>query len=571
VSLLSPLRRYSLTSDLRIQLFARVFAVGTIAHELEFLLEQARIGPLTQYMELWSRVIPSVGWSSRTGLALHFANVAISLLILILPWSRELVCLLAGTFLFSELASPARIASHCSLMAGGLLVVLILGVAEWTERIARRRGPAIAPAEWYAWTLVGLRWVCALTYFFAFFYKLNPNWFSPESRAPAFLISPLEPLLDLLGVPDGYHLLLTPVAIYGTLLVELSLPILLLARRTRLPGGLMGLVFSAGMIAQGVSDFPVLIVAFYAAFLSLAQARELVDRCLARPTIARLVATAAFSAIWFTQQRRRANWMYAHSNLPGPLMAIYASLAFVCFVGMIYVAVTMVAWLLERSVKVHAESSSAKDRRAESSRVVAGSPPRRAVGMVAAAAVFLVSAALAYDHLAGFFALPAAGPLIMFSGISADLSNHLFLRRTALSTSFDYVSVVRFESSDSNSPAAREFRSFARWLRQQRPPYEVNLNEVRYQMSRVCDAPAKPTVQLTLRTRGGESLDYKDVCATPAILWYAPLQIVSACSPECNDELALRASGGASEMSEIMKAAPDFLRRRNLRLQTDAQ
>jgi hypothetical protein len=556
----------------RFKLFARIFALGTISHELEFLLEQARIGPMTQYMELWSRVIPSVGWSSRTGLALHFSDIAISLLILILPWSRELVCLLAGTFLFSELASPARIASHCSLMAGGLLVVLILGLAEWTELIARRRAPAVAPTEWYAWTLVGLRWICALTYFFAFFYKLNPNWFSSESRAPAFLLSPLEPLLDLLGVPGGYHLVLAPVAIYGTLAIELSLPALMLVERTRLAGALIGLVFNLGMILQGVSDFPVLIVAFYPAFLSLAQARELVHRCLARPTLARLAATALVSALWFAQNRPRANWMYLHTNLPAPLMAAYSGLAFASFVLLIYVAVTLAAWLFERRSKAATETSGVDEPRAESSSTVASFPSRRAASVVAGAAVLLVSVALIYDHMAGFFALPAAGPMIMFSGISADLSNHFLLPRIRLSEAYDYVSVVRFESSDSKSPAAAEFRSFAQWLAEQRTqPYEVNLNEVRYQMSQICGTSDKPTVQLTLRTRGGQTLDFKDVCATPAMLWYAPLQIVSACSPSCNDELALRASGGTPELSEIMKAAPDFFRHGNLKLQPESQ
>jgi hypothetical protein len=556
---------------MRFKLFARLFAVGTISHELEFLLEQARIGPMTQYMELWSRVIPSIGWSSRTGLALHFANVVVSLLILILPWTRELVCLLAGAFMLSELASPARIASHCSLMGGALAVVLVLGLAEWAERFAGRRDPATVPSEWYASTLIGLRWVCALTYFFAFFYKLNPSWFSPESRAPAFLISPLEPLLDLLAVPNSYRLVLAPVAIYGTLAIELSLPILMLVRKTRLPGVLIGLVFSLGMILQGVSDFPVLIVALYPTFLSLAQARELVDRCRAGPKIARLIATAIFAAVWFIQRQPRANWMYAYGNLPASLMEVYSVVAFASFVLLVYVAVAMAAWFSERGT----EFPSADERRAGSVQAVAGSSSRR---RVARAAVFLVSIALVYDHLAGYFALPAAGPMIMFSGISADLGNHFLLPRTALSESYDYVSVVRFESTDRKSEAAQEFRSFAKWLAHQEPqPFELNLNEVRYQMSRICASSNKPIVQVTLRTRGGETLDFNNVCATPGMLWYVPLPVASTCSPNCDDEVALRASGssfelraneGAVEVKQLMKGAPDFFRPHNPTLPT---
>ena len=140
------LRPYSLTGDLRLTIFARVFALGTISSVLEFMLEQARIGPLTEYMERWSRLIPSTGWSSRTGLTLQFASAAISILIFILPCSRELLCLLAGTFLLAQLASPERIASHCSMMAGALLVILILAIAEWIDLAARGRKRA-APSE----------------------------------------------------------------------------------------------------------------------------------------------------------------------------------------------------------------------------------------------------------------------------------------------------------------------------------------------------------------------------------------------------------------------------------------
>src|SRR5687767_6533890 len=79
-------RRFELSGDLRIHLFAGLFALGTIHHEIEFVLEQVPIGPLTEYMERWGRAIPTVGWPSAVGIALHLANVAISLLLMALPW-----------------------------------------------------------------------------------------------------------------------------------------------------------------------------------------------------------------------------------------------------------------------------------------------------------------------------------------------------------------------------------------------------------------------------------------------------------------------------------------------------
>jgi hypothetical protein len=41
--------RLRLTGDLRLRLFAGLFALGTVHHELEFVLEQAPVGPFTQY------------------------------------------------------------------------------------------------------------------------------------------------------------------------------------------------------------------------------------------------------------------------------------------------------------------------------------------------------------------------------------------------------------------------------------------------------------------------------------------------------------------------------------------
>jgi hypothetical protein len=60
----SRLRR---TGDLRLRLFAGLFALGTVHHELEFVLEQAAVGPFAEYLERWGRVAPSIGRPSEVG------------------------------------------------------------------------------------------------------------------------------------------------------------------------------------------------------------------------------------------------------------------------------------------------------------------------------------------------------------------------------------------------------------------------------------------------------------------------------------------------------------------------
>jgi hypothetical protein len=177
-------------------------------------------------------------------------------------------------------------------------VVIIQGLA-LGELIERRRRPGEAPpTDWYAWTLVGLTWLVALTYFFACLHKLNQDWLSPDgSAAPAVLLASVEPLLvPLAGSPERALAIVAGPAIYSTLALELVLPILLFGRRTRLLGCLVGIGFHLPMLVQRVGDFPVLILAFYPLFLSAPEAQAVLARCLERPSPARLASGLALGA-----------------------------------------------------------------------------------------------------------------------------------------------------------------------------------------------------------------------------------------------------------------------------------
>ena len=102
--------------------------------------------------------------------------------------------------LASLVTIPHRLASHNSVMAAAAALILAMGAGEWLDGLRHR--PRTAPSrDWYGATLAGLAWICALTYFFAFLYKLNTAWFSRGSPAPGFLIRSVAPLLDPLGVP----------------------------------------------------------------------------------------------------------------------------------------------------------------------------------------------------------------------------------------------------------------------------------------------------------------------------------------------------------------------------------
>ena len=289
----------ALASDLRFEIFAVVFALSTINHTLQMLLEQQVVGPIDEYLERWRPVVPTIDWPTAAGLAIAAAMLALSLFAIALPSRRLLLALLALPTLAWNLVSPERIPAHNSVMAAALAIVFLLAFGELVERYQRRSSPALWSGDWYAWTLSGLRAVGALTYVFSFVQKLNPAWFT--SQAPtttSFLYLPLEPLVDRLGLPpQPIRQLLMPVAVYGAIVVELTLPLLLYWRRTRIWGCLLGLLFHLPMLVLAVGDFPVMIVAFYPLFLSLDQARELLRRCVRPLTLVPLTLRIGLGAV----------------------------------------------------------------------------------------------------------------------------------------------------------------------------------------------------------------------------------------------------------------------------------
>jgi hypothetical protein len=537
-------RSFALTSDLRFEVFAALFGIGTVHHELEFLMEQGRTGSLWEYMERWSRAIPSIGWTSETGLALHLGTAGIGLLVALLPWRRELLCLLAPVFLLSQLASPDRIGSHNGLMASALLVVFLLGVGEWIDRAAGR--PSSPRADWYHWTLTGLAWVCALTYVFAFLYKLNPVWFSGRSGGPPFLVAPLAPVLSGLGLPGGERVL-AAIAIWGTLLVEVVLPPLLFWPRTRLLACLIGLGFHLPMIAGGVSDFPTLIVALYPAFLSLDETRELVRRCRAHPTRWRVAATLAVVGLGISGIVRvsRLRWVNAESTRSDDVVRIINTVAtWATFVVLAHVTMALAEWLLERGVR----NPLVRPTRPGEVSPAAGDGGRRPdhpsrVPVIAAASVIFVGAAFVYNNVGLFFGLPVGGAMVMYSGIEPDRSNHFVMPRIPVIDTFTYVRIIGFDARNADTPEIREFRAFVRQLDDRKNAPNVQLNIVRYQMDRICRSAPAGVVSLAVRSTDGTIRRFADVCAEPGLRRYWPIPIGGRCKPSCNDVFSQWARG----------------------------
>ena len=340
---------FTLTGDLRIQIFGALFGLGTIHHELQFLLEQQRTGPLANYMERWGLVKPTIGWPSEVGIALHLIDLVLGILLLVLPYRRVLLMVLGPAFALVNLVSPERIPSHNSLMLGAFAVLLVFGLAEVIEGAIRGGRPQRGVTDWYGWTLTGLTWLCALTYAFAALHKLNSTFLSlADSTAPPFALLFVEPLgisretaLGLLGYP----------AIYGTLAIEAALPILLMRRCTRLLGCFVGLSFHLAMMARGIMDFPTIILAFYPLFMSAEEVRALLSRCTGWPSPLRLATAAALAAVGTVTIARSAyvHDLYANSaNLEPILMWAHSIFLYATFVWFAYVTSTVGTLLLDR-------------------------------------------------------------------------------------------------------------------------------------------------------------------------------------------------------------------------------
>jgi hypothetical protein len=342
-------RAVGLAGDLRIQIFGALFGLGTVHHELQFILEQYRTGPFENYMERWSALKPTIGWSTEVGIALHLVDLLLGALLVILPWRRALLMALAVSFALTNLVSPERIPSHNSLWLGALAVILIFGLAEIVERAGPRAPGDGEATDWYGWTLKGLTWLCALTYFFAAFHKLNPTFLTlATSTAPPFILLLVEPF----GIPrDAALPLLGPAVIYGTIATEASLPLLLMGRRTRLLGCLVGLVFHLAMMARGIFDFPVSILAFYPLFMSREEARALLARHLTRPSPVRLaiaVLVAIGGAVTLGASEYVRNLHVNAANFESVVLWAHGALLYATFFLFAYVITTVGAMLFDR-------------------------------------------------------------------------------------------------------------------------------------------------------------------------------------------------------------------------------
>ena len=163
--------------------------------------------------------------------------------------------------------------------------------------VAVRSGRRLPDGEaWFAYCAPALRVSLIVVYFWVTFHKLNATFFVPELSCAAEMYTWLA---GKFGLPAGAWT--AKPAIWGTLLAEGGIPVLLAFRRTRFFGVVFGLLFHAMLGVNGFFNFTAVVTALYVPFLGdelgqrLMRIREL---AWAGEWADRATALARHPAVW---------------------------------------------------------------------------------------------------------------------------------------------------------------------------------------------------------------------------------------------------------------------------------
>lgn len=189
----------------------------------------------------------------------HMALSLAALGVLLRPSSVPRFLALGGLQLVAFALDLPRVVNHWMLLAISNLTILV-GVA--IDASAGRNPLGSRPA-FYQIVAPALRLHLVLAYGFAAIAKLNSGFLAPDLSCAASMYRVLVREYPVL--PAGAWT--ADVAIWGTLLIELALPLMLALRRTRLAALFLGGAFHAMLSVAGHVPFSGFAFALYAAFL----------------------------------------------------------------------------------------------------------------------------------------------------------------------------------------------------------------------------------------------------------------------------------------------------------------
>lgn len=229
-------------------LLLRLIAGAILVHELLYLCRDG-----TDYLKRC--FVPTLGLQlgEKGHAALHLALMANSALLVGLPqvgWLHVSLLVLLTLVIASY---SLRVSNHL-ILAWFMVVFVVAGLLDGTG------GPGVSPL-----TYRGIQGLTVLTYFLAFFHKLNRDYLSAERSWSVQLAEFFcwDRNIQDRRVVEG----IGRVGIVATLAFEGLLPVLLLIPETRPLGLFLGLVFHFGLALLGIVNFSAMMYAALAAFV----------------------------------------------------------------------------------------------------------------------------------------------------------------------------------------------------------------------------------------------------------------------------------------------------------------
>jgi uncharacterized membrane protein YphA (DoxX/SURF4 family) len=232
------------------------------------------------------------------------------------PWSYNTVPALLAIGVLLRPAAVARMIALFASLAVELaldlpdpwnhtLIVGVLGAAVtvWWLAFAVRTREAHDPRQVYEQVTPFLRVAFIVAFFAAAFAKLNAGFFDPVGTCAVWIVKSIP----LVSVPDGAR----PLLIVGAVLLEFTIPILLVFRHTRPAAIVLGFGFHLSAALAGHTPFSGFAWSFYLLFLPA----EVFSRAAGAahsavgPEIRRHVARAAASPL--TWLALAAAWVLA--------------------------------------------------------------------------------------------------------------------------------------------------------------------------------------------------------------------------------------------------------------------
>lgn len=399
--------------------------------------------------------------------------------------------------LLESMLLPGAISNHWTLFLFALGICAFFPFPQSRER---------APAS-----LLLLRALCVLTYWFAFLHKLNAGFIDPRTSAAwefAHQVLQNVPLVDEQIFWQRYGM----VFIVASLALEACLPVLLLARPLRRAACLLGLLFHGAILLCQHGEYSQLILSFYVLFFSEAELAEMLAG-LRRfsPRRAALSAAAALALLRVS---------YLHPLLiaapPGALAraAVWAEWL------VVFVLAGLGCYLFLSLLLAPA----AKPALAEELSAPAPAPTLAARRWLLASGLLI--ALYAFNCAGPYLGLQFYHAQAMFSSLDLLEGNHLFLSRIALFHNDDYVQDLRVQWGHGPDPALLALHPALAALLAHRG--RISKNYLQAIFAHACRESALVPISISYQSASGRSLSAINPCSDTrysrltAYPWFLP-------------------------------------------------